>query len=92
MEKQISSSKQFQLNKTDLWKIGRGFLIVLGGTTLTYVSSIVFQVNWVIPIGGASLNVTPMLIPIFSLLIDAARKWLTNYEAKVEALDISDQV
>lgn len=92
METQISSSPKYSLNTTDLWKIGRGLLIVLGGTALTYFSSIILEINWIIPIGGQYLNVTPMLIPMFSLLIDTARKYLTNYQTKLQVLDIESEV
>ena len=93
MNTQISSSAKYSLNKTDLWKIGRGFLIVMAGTALTYFSAIILQVNWVLPLGGGQvLNITPVLIPIFSLLIDTARKFLTNYQTELIELDIVKEV
>lgn len=85
MNNQVSTSAKYELNKTDLYKIGRGFLIVMGGTALTYFSAIILQVNWAIPMGnGQVLNITPVLIPIFSLLIDTARKFLNNYQSEVD--------
>lgn len=93
MNTQISSSKRFQLNKTDLWKIGRGFLIVMAGTALTYFSAIVLKINWVIPVGNEQfLNLTPLAIPLFSLVIDTVRKFLNNYQTELVALDIENEI
>lgn len=76
-----SNSKKYSLNKTDSYKLGRLGLIMLGSTVLTYVSSIYMDINFAIPMrNGQILNITPVLIPIITLLIDTCRKFLNNYQ------------
>lgn len=65
-------SKRFQLNRADLVKIGTGALIAAGGAALTYIAEALPGVDfgeW-----------TPMVVAISSVLINAARKWLTERE------------
>lgn len=82
-----STSPKYSLDKTDLYKLGRLFLVMMAGTVITYVSSIYMNINFVIPVGGSMLNLTPLLIPIISLGIDTARKFLNNY-AEANSIDI----
>lgn len=85
-----STSKKYSLNKTDLYKLGRLFLIMMAGTVITYIGNIYMDINFVLPLGGSGeLNFTPILIPIITLGIDTARKFLNNYQASIE---VSDEV
>jgi hypothetical protein len=79
-----NSSSKYTLNKTDLWKIGRGLLVTVVATILTYIASIYANVNYTITVGqGQVLNLTPFLIPIIGAGLELARRWLTNYQTEV---------
>lgn len=76
-----SNSKKYQLNKTDLYKLGRLGLIMVASTIVTYLGSIYMDINFSIPTGnGQILNLTPVLIPMITLGLDMARKFLNNYQ------------
>lgn len=66
-----SASPQYALNATDLFKAGRGLLVVLAGAALTYVVDLIPQIDFGVW--------TPMVVSVSSTLIELARRWLTNY-------------
>ncbi len=66
-----STSKRFQLNSIDWAKIGKGLLIVLAGSALTYLTELIGKINlgeW-----------TPLVVTGWSLLVNIIRKWLTDH-------------
>lgn len=63
-------SKQFSLNKKDLIKVGEGALIAMSGAGLTYLSSVVGQMDfgeW-----------TPLVVATFSVLMNLFKKFFTD--------------
>lgn len=66
-----SSSPAFKLNRTDLWKIARGGLVVLAGALLTYVMDTIPYVDF-----G---SYTPLVVSMSSSLIEAIRRYLVDY-------------
>lgn len=64
-------STKYQLNKIDLLKIGRIFLVAIGGVVLTELAQLLPSVNF-----GAY---TLVVIPIAMALVEAGRRWLTDY-------------
>ena len=65
MEKE---SKIGTLNKTDWKKIGKGLLIALGGTALTYITDLVSWIEW-----G---EWKPLVVAASSIFINFGWKWL----------------
>lgn len=63
---------RFTLNKQDLIKIGKGFLIAVGGAALVYFTEVFAQIDW-----GTW---TPVVTALSAVLINAARKWLQNVQ------------
>jgi hypothetical protein len=61
-------SPKFTLNAEDLTKIGRGLLIALAGAVLTYLASIIGNVDF-----GPY---TPVVVAVGSTLINAGLKFL----------------
>lgn len=63
-------SKKFKFNKDDLLSIGKGFLIMLGGATVTYLAELVPQID---------LGVyTPLFVVFAGLVINTVRKYLAG--------------
>ena len=67
-------SPPLQLNKNDMSKVLKGLLIALGGAGLTYLSSIVGQIDY----GNYAIIVYPLL----SALLNAAIKWVSDNRAQ----------
>lgn len=63
-------SPKFTLNKADLKKIGVGALMALGGSAVGYGLSVYGNVDY-----G---RYTYIIIPVLSILLNAARKWLSE--------------
>lgn len=63
-------SKLYQLNKEDLKKIGVGALVAVAGALLTYLTEAITQIDW-----G---EMTPVIMALWSVLANVARKALTN--------------
>jgi len=61
-------SKRFALNKEDGMKILIGACIAMGGALLTYLSSILTQIDFGV--------YTPVVVAIASILINAGKKFL----------------
>lgn len=64
-------SKAYSLNKTDLKKIGKGALIAVGGALLTYLTSVIGNLD----LGN---QWTPIVVAIGSILINAAWKFIQD--------------
>ena len=67
---ELTTSPKYKLVKEDLAKIGRGLLIVIGATILTYTADTIPNIDF-----GAY---SPMVMGIFSVLINFARKYLAR--------------
>ena len=63
-------SKLYKINAEDLKKIGIGALVAVAGALLTYLSEVITQIDW-----G---QYTPVIMAIWSILVNVARKALTN--------------
>lgn len=66
----LMESKKYSLNKNDLKKIGKGLLIALAGTTLTYITEYVTKVDF-----GAY---TPVVVSVWSVIANTASKFLAG--------------
>lgn len=73
-------SSKFTLNKKDFQKIGVGLLVAVGGAIATYLLEIVPNIDF-----GAW---TPTVVAINSVLVNALRKFLTDYTVRQD--DILD--
>jgi len=63
-------SKKYELNKTDMSKVGKGLLIALGGAVLTYLETLIPQVNfgeW-----------TPIAVAVNGVIVNFGRKFLVG--------------
>lgn len=69
MAKQTGSDR-FELNKEDMWKVGKGLLVAAGGAALTYIAEVVTQVDF-----GSW---TPVVVAGASVLVNLGRKWIAN--------------
>jgi len=76
-----NNSVKYQLNKTDLWKIFRGFLVVLGGAILTYLSTIYLNIDYSFTANGKVIDLAPLMVPVLGSLIEIGRRWITNYNS-----------
>lgn len=63
-------SKLYKLNAEDLKKIGVGALVAVSGALLTYLTEAITQIDW-----G---EMTPVIMALWSVLANVARKALTN--------------
>ena len=61
-------SKAYSLNKTDLLKIAKGANIALGGAILTYLASILGEIDF-----G---SYTALVVAVGSILINAGLKFI----------------
>lgn len=64
----MAQSKKFTLGQQDLLALGKGLAITLGGAFLTYLSAVIVEIDF-----GTS---TPLVVTVFALLINTARKVL----------------
>lgn len=74
-----NTSTKYSLNSTDLHKITRGFVVTLAGTALTYLAAIYGNVDYSVSLKGTTVNLTPLLIPLFGAMIEAGRRYLADY-------------
>ena len=65
-------SYEYSLSKSDLIKLGKGALIAIGGAVLTYGSSIITKIDF-----G---EFTPIVVSVFSIAINACRKYVPATE------------
>jgi hypothetical protein len=70
----MEGSKKYNLNAEDAKSIGRGALIAVGGALIVYVAEVVPAVDF-----GAY---TPVAVAIAGILLNAARKILSDYSAR----------
>ena len=68
------TSPKYSLDRASLIKVGVGALIAIAGALLTYVSSAITQFDFGV--------YSPIVVVVFSTLINLGRKWLTNYSAQ----------
>lgn len=61
-------SPKFTLNREDFYKIGKGLLIALAGAALTYLASVIGDIDF-----GPY---TPVIVALGSVLINAGLKFL----------------
>ena len=61
-------SKVYDLNKEDMNKVGKGLLIAVGGTVLTYVTDMIPLIEW-----G---EYKPIVVGISCVLVNFLRKYL----------------
>ena len=73
--KGFEGSERFRLDKEDLSKIGRGFVIALLGAALTYAADTIPGVDF-----G---DWTPVVVAVASAAINAGRKWLSAWGALI---------
>jgi len=66
----MKKSERFALNKQDLTKIGTGAMIAGAGAIVTYLVEIIPNVDF----GDYS----PLVVALFSVLANSARKWLAG--------------
>lgn len=64
----MKSSKKYQLNQKDLKSLAIGFLIVLAGATLTFVSDNVTEIDFGV--------YSPFVVAFAALLVNVGRKFL----------------
>ena len=64
----IKQSPRLEFNQEDMTKIGKGFLIMLAGTTLTYLTDTISMIEW-----G---EYKPIIVGLSAVLINAAWKLL----------------
>jgi hypothetical protein len=64
------ASPKYKLNKEDGLKILTGLGIAVGGAVLTYLAELIPDVDF-----G---SMTPVVVALSSVLINAGRKWLKN--------------
>lgn len=65
-------SKRYRLNTEDLYKILIGACIAMGGAFLTYLSAVVYEIDFGVW--------TPMVTALLAIFINAARKFLEERE------------
>ncbi len=66
----ITESIKYKLNREDFKKIGKGFLIGLGGFVLTYLAELLPFIDF---------GMSKEIVMILSMAgINAARKWLAS--------------
>lgn len=66
----LGTSPRWTMNTTDWTKIGKGALIAAGGALLTYLLDMLPNINF-----G---DFTPLAVAGFSVLINAALKWMAG--------------
>jgi hypothetical protein len=66
-------SPPYTLTKQDMQKIGKGFLIALGGTSIAYLSDTLQVVDF-----GDLQPIAVVLLPVVMAVINAARLWLRD--------------
>lgn len=82
--KNILGSTSFSLSVDELKSVGRGLLIALGGTTLTYLSAWIGNTDFTVHINCTldqvcqTLNLTPVVVAAWSVVVNFARKWIPD--------------
>ncbi len=64
-------SNKFKLESVDWKKIGKGAMIALGGALLTYLADTIPTIN-------LSPEIKPLVVALFSVLINAGRKLIKD--------------
>lgn len=75
-----NTSKKYELNKVDLYKIIRGAAITLAGAILTYIGSIYLNIDYSFTLDGKVVDLTPVAIAIIGALLEAGRRAITNFQ------------
>ena len=68
----VSMSYKYSLNLEDFKKIGKGFLIAIGGAALAYFTQVTTDINF-----G---NYTEIAVAISGVIVNFCRKFLTEQE------------
>lgn len=70
----MSNSPKYSLNSTDLGKIGKGAVVVMLGAILTYLSSIIPNIDFGVW--------TPVVVAGWTVVVDILRRYLTDYTSQ----------
>ena len=65
----METSKKFRLNAIDWKKIGKGALIAIAGTLLTYLTDLIPTIDFGV--------YTPVVVAWFSIFVNFANKWIS---------------
>ena len=66
------TSPMFKMDTKGWIKVGKGALIAAGGAGLTYLAQNITGIDF-----G---QMTPVIVSVASIVINAVRKWITKYE------------
>ncbi len=77
-----NTSKKYSLNHTDLTKIGVGALVTSAGALLAFLATVATEIDYTVVVGGATLDFTAPAIVFFGAVIEAGRRFLTDYSAQ----------
>lgn len=70
----MSNSPKYSLNSNDLGKIGKGAVVVMLGAILTYLSSIIPNIDFGVW--------TPVVVAGWTVVVDILRRYLTDYTSQ----------
>lgn len=70
----MEQSQSFSLNKNDAKKIFKGALIAGGGALMTYLSSVVTQMDF-----G---QLTPIVVSFWSIIVNVITKYIQNEQGR----------
>ena len=76
MKKEIPGSPEFNISKAELAAVGRGLLVATGGAVLTYLTAWLTSTNFTITIDGNILNLTPLVVAGWSVVVNFMRKYI----------------
>ena len=77
--KKLIGEGTFQLDWTQVKKIGIFLLITLAGATLTAVSAFLSDSSFSVMVYGKELNLTVLVMAFWSTIAEVLRRFLTNY-------------
>ena len=78
----MEPSVKYRINKADMWKVFRGFLLLLAGAVLTYASQIYTQIDYTIFVRDTAIDLTPIATITIGSILEVARRFLTDYSSK----------
>lgn len=70
------TSPEFSITKSELAAVGRGLGVAVGGAALTYLTAWIAGTNFTVTIDGNVLNLTPLAVAAWSVVVNFARKYI----------------
>ncbi len=75
------TSPRMKLDRVDLRKANRGFLVTLVGSTVAFVASVYLGLDYVVAVNGEAYDLSMFAVPLIGYLVELGRRWVSDNAA-----------